>query len=147
MAASEECESGGEKLPRGSGWVVRLRRREIGAPTGGFPSPLWTEGVGDEGCGSVCAGSAHPPCRTVLQFHSATALQNVSAVDTTPPAVVARLARELGPACADVPAFRGAVERLGGTPVCNTQDEFRAVMRADAPLWREAVRVSGAKLE
>ena len=59
---SHPTESGGEKLPHGSGWVVRLRRREIGAPTGGFPSPLWTEGVGDEGCGSVCAGSARLPC-------------------------------------------------------------------------------------
>src|SRR3712207_6084354 len=55
-------ESGGEKLPHGSGRVVRLRRREIGAPTGGFPSLLWTEGVGDEGGGSVCAGSACLPC-------------------------------------------------------------------------------------
>ena len=70
----------------------------------------------------------------------------VAAPAGTPPAVVARLARELRPACAD-PAFRAAVERLGSTPVCNTPDEFRTVMRTDAPLWREAVRVSGATLE
>ena len=70
----------------------------------------------------------------------------VAAPAATPPAVVARLARELRSACADA-AFRAAVERLGGTPVCNTPDEFRSVMRADAPLWREAVRISGATLE
>ena len=70
----------------------------------------------------------------------------IAAPAATPPAVVARIARELAAACAD-PGFRAGIERLGGTPVCNTPDEFRAAMRADAPLWREAVRISGAMLE
>lgn len=70
----------------------------------------------------------------------------IAAPAGTPSAIVARIARELGSACAD-PAFRAGIERLGSTPVCNTPDEFRAVMRADAPLWREAVRVSGATVE
>ncbi|MBD0275427.1 MAG: tripartite tricarboxylate transporter substrate binding protein, partial [Acetobacteraceae bacterium] len=70
----------------------------------------------------------------------------IAAPAGTPATVVARIARELGSACAD-PAFRASIERLGSTPVCNTPDEFGAVMRADAPLWREAVRVSGATVE
>ncbi|MBD0272667.1 MAG: tripartite tricarboxylate transporter substrate binding protein [Acetobacteraceae bacterium] len=70
----------------------------------------------------------------------------IAAPASTPAAVVARIARELVSACAD-PAFRASIERLGSTPVCNTPDEFRAVMHADASLWREAVRVSGATAE
>jgi tripartite-type tricarboxylate transporter receptor subunit TctC len=70
----------------------------------------------------------------------------IAAPAGTPPAVVARIARELGAACADA-AFRASIERLGSTPVCNTPDEFRAVMRVDTLLWQEAVRLSGATLE
>src|SRR5215211_1840000 len=54
-------ESVGEKIPRGSGRVVRpRRRRKIGAPPS-LPSWWRTEGLGDEGCGSLCAGSACLP--------------------------------------------------------------------------------------
>src|SRR4051794_32796637 len=51
-------ESGGEKIPPGSGQVVWLRRCAIWV--GALPClslSFQTEGVGDEGCGSVCAGA------------------------------------------------------------------------------------------
>jgi tripartite-type tricarboxylate transporter receptor subunit TctC len=64
----------------------------------------------------------------------------------TPAEVVARLARELQAACADA-TFRSNLERLGTTPVCSTPEAFREAMRTDAPLWREAVRISGATLD
>src|SRR5215210_5078409 len=54
-------ESGGEKIPRGSGRVVWLRRCEIGALPS-LSSPWRTEGLGDESRGFVCAGSACLPC-------------------------------------------------------------------------------------
>ena len=54
-------ESGGEKIPHGSGRVVWPRRRKNGA-LHSLPSAWLMEGVGDEGSGSVCTGSAGLPC-------------------------------------------------------------------------------------
>jgi tripartite-type tricarboxylate transporter receptor subunit TctC len=64
----------------------------------------------------------------------------------TPAEVIARLAGELRSACADA-AFRSSLEGLGTTPVCSTPEAFGEAMRTDAPLWREAVRISGATLD
>lgn len=64
----------------------------------------------------------------------------------TPAPIVARLAGLLGQACAD-PEFRTALDRAGATPVCGTPEAFRSTMAADGPLWKEAVRISGAHLE
>lgn len=64
----------------------------------------------------------------------------------TPEPILRRLADAMGRACAD-PTFRATLEKAGTTPVCGTPDAFRRTMEADAPLWREAVRLSGAQLE
>jgi tripartite-type tricarboxylate transporter receptor subunit TctC len=64
----------------------------------------------------------------------------------TPEPVVGRMAQALGEACKDA-GFRASLERLGTTPVCSTPAAFRDAMAADAPIWREAVRVSGASLD
>jgi tripartite-type tricarboxylate transporter receptor subunit TctC len=70
----------------------------------------------------------------------------IAAPAGTPEAVVRRMAQELTQAC-NAPAFRAALERLGTTPLCSTPEGFRAAMERDAPIWREAVRISGARLE
>lgn len=70
----------------------------------------------------------------------------VAAPAATPPAAVERMGEVLGKACEDA-AFRGALERLGTTPVCSTPAGFAEAMRRDAPIWQEAVRISGASLD
>lgn len=76
----------------------------------------------------------------------ATTWNGIAAPAGTPEAIVNRLAQTLGLACGD-PGFRASLERLGTTPVCGTPDAFRQAMTADGPMWREAVRLSGARLE
>lgn len=70
----------------------------------------------------------------------------IAAPAGTPDAVLQRMAGALGKACDDA-GFRTALERLGTTPVCSTREGFAEAMRRDAPLWQEAVRISGASLE
>ncbi|WP_207540731.1 Bug family tripartite tricarboxylate transporter substrate binding protein [Sabulicella rubraurantiaca] len=70
----------------------------------------------------------------------------IAAPAGTPAPIVNRMAAALGNACADS-QFRASLERLGTTPVCSTPEAFAEAMRRDAPLWQEAVRVSGAKLD
>jgi len=70
----------------------------------------------------------------------------IAAPAGTPEAALQRMADALGKACGDA-GFHAALERLGTTPVCSTREGFAEAMRRDAPLWREAVRISGASLE
>ncbi|MFC0385679.1 Bug family tripartite tricarboxylate transporter substrate binding protein [Muricoccus vinaceus] len=70
----------------------------------------------------------------------------IAAPAGTPPAIVARLAEALRPACADA-NFRAALGRLGVDPVCNTPADLAARIEADLPVWREAVQISGATLD
>jgi tripartite-type tricarboxylate transporter receptor subunit TctC len=70
----------------------------------------------------------------------------IAAPAGVPVAIIDRIAGELKPACADA-GFREKLERLGTTAVCSTPAEFAAAMRADAPIWQEAVRISGASLD
>ncbi len=64
----------------------------------------------------------------------------------TPRPILWRLAKAMEQACADT-EFRAILERAGTTPLCSTPEAFRQAIAADAPLWREAVRISGAQLE
>lgn len=70
----------------------------------------------------------------------------ITAPAGTPAEIITRLASDLRAACDDA-TFRGNLERLGTTPVCSTPEGFRQAMQTDAPLWREAVRISGATLD
>ncbi|WP_424139955.1 Bug family tripartite tricarboxylate transporter substrate binding protein [Roseomonas chloroacetimidivorans] len=64
----------------------------------------------------------------------------------TPMAVVQRVAEALGHACQDA-EFRASLERLGTTPICGKPADFLGAIQADGALWREAVRISGARLD
>ncbi|WP_458098255.1 Bug family tripartite tricarboxylate transporter substrate binding protein [Roseomonas sp. WA12] len=70
----------------------------------------------------------------------------IAAPAGTPATAIRRMAEALGNACDDA-KFRDSLERLGTTPVCNTPEAFAETMRRDAPLWQEAVRISGASLD
>jgi tripartite-type tricarboxylate transporter receptor subunit TctC len=70
----------------------------------------------------------------------------IAAPAGTPAEIVSRIAQELGLACQDA-GFRQRLQGLGTTPLCSTPAEFQAAMGRDGPIWREAVRVSGARLE
>ncbi|SHI98077.1 Tripartite-type tricarboxylate transporter, receptor component TctC [Roseomonas rosea] len=70
----------------------------------------------------------------------------VAAPAGTPAAAIRRMGEALGKACEDA-AFRASLERLGTTPVCSTPEGFAEAMRRDAPIWQEAVRISGASLD
>jgi tripartite-type tricarboxylate transporter receptor subunit TctC len=70
----------------------------------------------------------------------------IAAPAGTPTAIVRRMGEVLGKACDDA-AFRAAIDRLGSTPVCSTPEGFTEAMRRDAPIWKEAVRISGASLD
>jgi len=64
----------------------------------------------------------------------------------TPSTVVQRVGEALRRACQDA-EFRSSLEKLGTIPDCGTPDMFREVMRNDGAMWREAVRISGARLD
>ncbi|MCK8783801.1 tripartite tricarboxylate transporter substrate binding protein [Roseomonas sp. NAR14] len=70
----------------------------------------------------------------------------IAAPAGTPEPVVRRLAAILGEACDDA-GFRTALDRLGTTPVCSTPEGFRRTMQTEIPIWREAVRATGARLD
>lgn len=70
----------------------------------------------------------------------------IAAPAGTPAPIIRRMATALGNACTDA-QFRASLERLGTTPVCSSPEAFAEAMRRDAPLWQEAVRVSGARLD
>lgn len=70
----------------------------------------------------------------------------IAAPAGTPASIIRRMATALGNACTDA-QFRASLERLGTTPVCSSPEAFAEAMRRDAPLWQEAVRVSGARLD
>ncbi|MBY0335098.1 MAG: tripartite tricarboxylate transporter substrate binding protein [Acetobacteraceae bacterium] len=70
----------------------------------------------------------------------------IAAPAGTPAGITARIAQELALACQEA-AFRQRLLGLGTTPLCSTPAAFQAAMRRDAPIWREAVRASGARQE
>jgi tripartite-type tricarboxylate transporter receptor subunit TctC len=70
----------------------------------------------------------------------------IAAPAKTPPAVIERLAREIGAAARD-PGFIQKLENIGVDPVGNTPAEFAAVLKSDLAIWAEAVKMSGVKAD
>ncbi|MFN0182530.1 MAG: Bug family tripartite tricarboxylate transporter substrate binding protein [Aquabacterium sp.] len=64
----------------------------------------------------------------------------------TPPAVVARLQRELA-AIVRLPDVAQRMADQGQTPLANTPQEFAAHFADQAPRWAALIRASGAKVE
>lgn len=64
----------------------------------------------------------------------------------TPPAIVNRLAAEIG-TIARTPAFREKFESQAIIPVGNTPDEGAAFLRAEVAKWGKVIREAGVKVE
>ena len=64
----------------------------------------------------------------------------------TPPAVIARLQKELS-AVLQAPFVRDRYATLGIEPVGNTPDEFGTQVRADLARWEKVVKDANVKLE
>jgi tripartite-type tricarboxylate transporter receptor subunit TctC len=64
----------------------------------------------------------------------------------TPRGIILRLFEAMRPAAAD-PDFVAKLARIGVDPVCDTPEEFAALLQADLVTWAEAVRISGAKVD
>ena len=64
----------------------------------------------------------------------------------TPPAVIARLQKELG-VVLQSPFVKERYATLGIEPVGNSPQEFAAQVRADLARWQEVVKAAGVKLE
>jgi tripartite-type tricarboxylate transporter receptor subunit TctC len=64
----------------------------------------------------------------------------------TPRDIILRSFEAMRPAAAD-PDFVAKLARIGVDPVCDTPEEFAALLQADLVTWAEAVRISGAKVD
>ena len=64
----------------------------------------------------------------------------------TPPAIVARLQKELN-AVLQSPFVKERYATLGIEPVGNSPEEFGAQVRDDLARWREVVKAANVKLE
>ncbi|MGQ0652759.1 MAG: Bug family tripartite tricarboxylate transporter substrate binding protein [Betaproteobacteria bacterium] len=62
----------------------------------------------------------------------------------TPPAVIERVAREIGAGCKDA-AFVARLEKIGVDAVCGTPADFARAIREDLQTWKEAVQAAGVK--
>jgi tripartite-type tricarboxylate transporter receptor subunit TctC len=70
----------------------------------------------------------------------------IAAPARTPQPVIERIAREMRPAAQDA-GFTAKLQVIGVDAICGTPDEFARTLKADMPVWAEAVRISGARIE
>ena len=64
----------------------------------------------------------------------------------TPKEVIATLAEAIRAACKDA-GFNAKYQALSVEALCTTPEQFAEKMRADAPIWEEAVKASGTALK
>jgi tripartite-type tricarboxylate transporter receptor subunit TctC len=64
----------------------------------------------------------------------------------TPPAIVARLNREINAALAD-PVIKQRMADLGGEPISGSPQDFWTLHRGETEKWAKVVRFAGAKVE
>ena len=70
----------------------------------------------------------------------------IAAPAKTPQAIIERIASEMQPARNDA-GFVSRLHVIGVDAICGTPDEFARTLKADIPVWAEAVRISGARIE
>jgi tripartite-type tricarboxylate transporter receptor subunit TctC len=70
----------------------------------------------------------------------------IAAPAKTPQYVIERIAREMQPARNDA-GFASRLHVIGVDAICGTPDEFARTLKADIPVWAEAVRISGVRIE
>ena len=87
-----------------------------------------------------------PAIGEVVPGYEASAWFGASAPKGTPPAVIARLNREINAALAD-PGMRAKLAELGGVPIPGTPEDFWATHRMETEKWAKIVKFSGAKVD
>jgi len=87
-----------------------------------------------------------PTVADTVPGYEASAWFGAAAPKGTPPAVIARLNREINAALAD-PGMRARLADLGGVPISGTPEEFWAIHRMETEKWAKIVQFSGAKAE
>lgn len=87
-----------------------------------------------------------PTVAETVPGYEASAWFGAAAPKGTPPAVIARLNREINAALAD-PGMRAKLADLGGVPIPGTPEEFWALHRMETEKWAKIVQFSGAKAE
>jgi tripartite-type tricarboxylate transporter receptor subunit TctC len=87
-----------------------------------------------------------PTVAETVPGYEASAWFGMSAPKGTPPAVIARLNREINAALADA-GMRAKLADLGGMPIGGTPEQFWAIHRAETEKWAKIVQFSGAKVE
>lgn len=87
-----------------------------------------------------------PTVAETVPGYEASAWFGAAAPKGTPPAVIARLNREINAALAD-PGMRAKLADLGGVPIAGTPEEFWALHRMETEKWAKVVQSSGAKAE
>ena len=101
------------------------------------------------GVTSTQRSPALPDVPAVAEFvpgYEASAWFGAAAPKGTPPAVIARLNREINAALAD-PGMRAKLADLGGVPIGGTPEQFWAIHRMETEKWAKIVQFSGAKAE
>jgi tripartite-type tricarboxylate transporter receptor subunit TctC len=87
-----------------------------------------------------------PTVAETVPGFEASAWFGMAAPKGTPPAVIARLNREINAALAD-PAMLQKLADLGGVPIPGTPEQFWALHRMETEKWEKIVKFSGAKVE
>jgi tripartite-type tricarboxylate transporter receptor subunit TctC len=87
-----------------------------------------------------------PTVAETVPGYEASAWFGASAPKGTPPAVIARLNREINAALAD-PVMKAKLADLGGVPIPGTPEQFWALHRMETEKWAKIVKFSGAKVD
>jgi tripartite-type tricarboxylate transporter receptor subunit TctC len=87
-----------------------------------------------------------PAVAETVPGYEASAWFGAAAPKGTPPAVIARLNREINAVLAD-PAMKAKLADLGGVAIPGTPEQFWALHRMETEKWAKIVQFSGAKAE
>lgn len=101
------------------------------------------------GVTSAQRSAALPDVPTVAETvpgYEASAWFGAAAPKGTPPAVIARLNREINAALAD-PVMKAKLADLGGVSIAGTPEQFWAIHRMETEKWAKIVQFSGAKVD
>ncbi|MCG2592449.1 tripartite tricarboxylate transporter substrate binding protein [Ramlibacter sp. XY19] len=87
-----------------------------------------------------------PAVGDTVPGYEASAWFGVAVPKGTPPAVIARLNKEVNAALAD-PVMKAKLADLGGVPIAGTPEDFWKLHRMETEKWAKVVKASGATAE
>lgn len=87
-----------------------------------------------------------PTIAETIPGFEASAWFGMSVAKGTPPAIIAKLNKEMNAGLND-PKMRARLAELGGDPMIGTPAEFWKIHAMETEKWAKAVKVSGAKVE